>query len=333
MVAQIDGDYVRMRPGKLYSRLVSYGLFEGRPLTTKGRWINPLVFGLFELEKRIPVMRPVKEPVFILGTGRSGTTILGIVLSMHRDVGFLNEPKALWHSAYDAEDLIGSYSRGPARYRLDTSDATTPVIQSMHRLFSAYLLSSGSRRVVDKYPELIFRVPFVRAIFPDAKFLFLVRNGWDTCHSIEHWSERLGEQQRNGEVHDWWGVNNRKWKLLTEQLVPQDEDLAPHAGVIQGFKRHTDMAAVEWILTMREGLRLRARYPECVHAVMYEELVNRPAEALTALRTFCNLGEDATFDEYAQRVLRPAPRKASFELHPCIRHAFDSTMRMLNYPA
>lgn len=332
MVAQIDGDYIRARPGKLYSRLVSYGLFEGRPLTTRGRWINPLVFGLFALEKRLPVMRPVKEPVFILGTGRSGTTILGIVLSMHRDVGFLNEPKALWHSAYGAEDLIGSYSRGPARYRLDETDATPAVVQAMHRLFSAYLLGSGSRRVVDKYPELIFRVPFVRAIFPDAKFLFLARNGWDTCHSIEHWSERLGEQ-RNGEVHDWWGVDSRKWNLLTEQLVPADEELAPHMDVIRGFKRHTDRAAVEWILTMREGLRLRARHPDCVHTVLYEDLVNRPAEALAALRAFCNLGEDATFDEYARRVLRPAPRKAPCELHPCIRDAFDSTMRMLDYTA
>ena len=107
MVAQLDRLYVSTRPTKAYSRLVSYLLFEGRPLTTKGQWINPLVAAHFGLEKRLPQFRQVKQPVFILGTGRSGTTILGLILSLHRDVGFLNEPKALWHSVNPADDLIG----------------------------------------------------------------------------------------------------------------------------------------------------------------------------------------------------------------------------------
>ena len=213
MVAQVDNLYVRLRLWKLWSRLVSYALFEGRPLTTKGGWINPLVFAHFAIEKRLPQLRRVKRPVFILGTGRSGTTVLGIVLSMHREAGFLNEPKALWHAIHPKEDLIGSYSRGVAHYRLGEADANPDMKRSANRLFGAYLAATLSRRVVDKYPELIFRVPFVRALFPDAKFLFLVRNGWDTCHSIEGWSNRLGEQVAD-ETHDWWGVDRRKWNML-----------------------------------------------------------------------------------------------------------------------
>ena len=124
MVAQLDRLYVSTRPTKIYSRLVSYLLFEGRPLTTKGRWINPLVAAHFALEKRLPQLRQVKQPVFILGTGRSGTTILGLILSIHRDVGFLNEPKALWHSVNPADDLIGGYSEDPGKYRLSADCAT-----------------------------------------------------------------------------------------------------------------------------------------------------------------------------------------------------------------
>ncbi len=177
MIAQLDPLYIQMRPWKLWSRLVSYCLFEGRPLTTRGRWVNPLVFSLFAIEKRLPQIKRVEKPVFILGTGRSGTTILGMVLSMHREVGFLNEPKALWHAIHPGEDLIGSYALGAANYRLAADEATPKRILYAHRLFGAYLATSLARRVVDKYPELIFRVPFVKAIFPDAKFLFLVRNG------------------------------------------------------------------------------------------------------------------------------------------------------------
>ena len=34
MVAQLDSLYIKTRPTKVVSRLISYGLFEGRPLTT-----------------------------------------------------------------------------------------------------------------------------------------------------------------------------------------------------------------------------------------------------------------------------------------------------------
>lgn len=44
-------------------------------------------------------------------------------------------------------------------------------------------------RVVEKYPEAIYRVPFVQAIFPDAKFILLVLNGLDVVRSVGSWSE------------------------------------------------------------------------------------------------------------------------------------------------
>ncbi len=191
MIAQIDDRYLNTRFWNLWSRMESYVFFEGRPLTTRGRWINPLVFAQFHIWKRLPQVKKVKKPIFILGTGRSGTTVLGIVLSMHREVGFLNEPKALWHAIHPREDLIGNYTLDAACYRLGTADATDLRRKWIHRIYGVYLSATFSTRVVDKYPELIFRVPFIKALFPDAKFIFLMRNGWDTCRSIVGWSMRL----------------------------------------------------------------------------------------------------------------------------------------------
>lgn len=330
MVAQIDSAYVRARPWKLYSRLLSYALFEGRPLTTRGRWINPLVFALFAAEKMLPAMRKVRQPVFILGTGRSGTTVLGIVLSMHKSIGFLNEPKALWHSLHPGEDLVGSYTRAPARYRLGATDAVSGCIRHAHRLFGAYLAATFSGRVVDKYPELVFRVPFVKEIFPDAKFIFLMRDGWDTCRSIEGWSDRLGETA-GGEVHDWWGVNRRKWQLLVEQLVPEHDDLAPHQAEIAAFAKQTDMAAVEWIVTMREGLALQQSDPEHVVGIRFEDLSRQPERVLRELGKFLNLPDDPVFMEYGQKTLHPVRDAGQFELHPLIVGPFNETMKKLGY--
>ncbi len=331
MIAQLDSLYIQTRCWKLWSRLVSYGMFEGRPLTTRGQWINPLVFAHLSLEKRLPQLRQVEKPVFILGTGRSGTTVLGIVLSMHRDVGFLNEPKALWHSIYKKEDLIGSYSREHASYRLDTTDVSDAIKRDAHRLFGAYLAASFSRRVVDKYPELIFRVPFVKALFPDAKFLFLVRNGWDTCHSIDGWSNRLGEHS-GGEVHDWWGADRRKWNLLVEQLVPEHPDLAPYVETMRSWTSHTDMAAVEWIVTMREGMSLLEQYPNDVLRVDYEKICSDSKNVINNMVEFLELSyNDELFMQYAENTLKPGEAKPPFNLHAAIKTPFLNTMTALGY--
>lgn len=330
MLAQIDSLYVRTRPMKALTRLISYAFFEGRPLTTRGRWINPLVFAAFGMEKHLPQIRRVEKPVFILGTGRSGTTILGVILSMHCDVGFLNEPKALWHSVYPGEDLIGNYTLGPARYRLGGEDATAEVKKNARRIFGAYLAATCSRRVVDKYPEMIFRVDFLRAIFPDARFLFLMRNGWDTCNSIEKWSERFGVSS-GGEEHDWWGLNNRKWNLLVDQLLPEEPCFSDRIEEIRGIDKHSDMAAVEWVVTMKEGMRLLESHPENVHIVRYENLFLKPVETTADLLSFCGLPLDEKFSSFALSTLRKVEPKKPFKLHPAIEPAFINTMKELGY--
>lgn len=330
MPAQVDLRYFKARPSKLFSRLVSYALFEGRPVTTRGQWINPFLFAHFALEKRLPQIKRVDKPVFILGTGRSGTTILGVVLSIHREVGFLNEPKAMWHAIYPEEDVIGSYSRGPARYRLNAEDVGDAVKRNAHRLFGAYLATILSRRLVDKYPELIFRVPFVRQIFPDAKFIFLVRNGWDTCASIDKWSARCGEQ-KNGEVHDWWGVNQRKWRLMLRELVVNDPYFVDVKMLAEGLDNHKDMAALEWVVTMREGIRRMQDNEDCIRMVRYEDLVESPRETLRGIAEFTGLSEDETWLSYAESVLHSVPPHAEFEMHPTLRPLFDETMQVLGY--
>lgn len=328
MVAQIDSDYIRTRPTRLWSRLLSYGLFEGRPLTTRGQWINPVLFKLFALQKSLPALQKVNAPLFILGTGRSGTTILGVVLSMHNEIGFLNEPKALWASLRDDEDLIGSYHRGAARYRLDAADASEDICRAAHRIYGAYLGSTLTRRVLDKYPELIFRVPFVRKIFPDAKFLFLSRDGWDTCASIDGWSARLGTQVE-GETHDWWGVNRRKWNLLIDQIIPEHSDLAPHAEALRALEDHRAMAATEWIVTMREGMKVSQNFPDDVLHIPYAQLCRDPEGTCQRIAQFAGLKTDTVFLEYATRVLKPASPKEKFSLPAMLETPFKTTCSAL----
>lgn len=329
MVAQIDSRYLRTRPSRLWPRLLGYSLFEGRPLTTKGQWFNPVAFGLARMLQMLPVLRRVNAPTFILGTGRSGTTILGIVLSMHREVGFLNEPKAVWAGLHPGEDLIGSYNRDAARYRLGSIDATPEIIRRSQQVFGGYLWLAGVRRLVDKYPELIFRTQFVRAMFPDARFLFLSRDSVATCGSIRHWSERLGTKV-DGETHDWWGADDRKWHLLVDQIVPEHADLARHADKMNGLD-HEGRAAVEWTVTMREGLRLLADDPEGTLHVPYEALCMDPRRWAERLEAFLELPSDKVFEDYAESTLAaPAAEKRELALPIWLERAVAATQQALD---
>ena len=331
MVAQLDQQYFKSRPSKAVTRLLSYSLFEGRPVTTKGQWINSIVFAHFTLEKLLPQLKKVNKPIFITGSGRSGTTMLGILLSIHKDVSFLNEPKAMWHSIYPEEDVIGSYGRNnQSKYILDENDASVNVCQYAHKLFGAYLRFTFNDYVVDKYPEHIFRLPFIRKIFPDSKVIFLVRNGWDTCASIDMWSKRLGKVV-NGDTHDWWGVNQRKWQLMKQELVPKEPLLIDAVPVIEELNDHLNMAAVEWVVTMQYGLRQWRKNNDALLLIKYEDIVENPEQEMNRLLEYCGLSDDSVLIDYAKKTLQTGRVHKPFEIHEAILPAFNKTMEELGY--
>ena len=255
MVAQIDADYFSTSKRKSVARLLAYALVEGRPLTTKGRWVNPFVFAQFALIKMLPKLKQVNSPIYILGTGRSGSTFLGNILSLHPDICYLNEPKALWHSVYPNEDVIGNFTNENAAFLLDDKVATQNVISRAHKLYAYALTITKSNRILDKHGEIIFRISFIKKIFPDAKFIFLARNGMDTVSSVAKWSKVHGVVSETNS-NDWWGADRRKWNLLVEEVVKEDDVLGRNALEIMQFNNQLDMAAVEWIMTMKEGMKL-----------------------------------------------------------------------------
>lgn len=330
MVAQIDRLYASYGFSRLARRMASYGLYEGRPLTTKGRFINPMVFFWLNVLAAMPGNPRVDRPVFITGLGRSGTTILGILLSLHQKVGYLNEPKALWHVIDPRQDINGNYASAGASFRLGASDITSAITLRAHRLFSRYLRFTGAGRVVDKYPELIFRVDYVRAIFPDAKFIFITRSGADAVPSVVKWSERLGVQ--SGEhTDDWWGRNDIKWHYMREQLLLGNSEYESVWPFVTADMDHANRAALEWIVTMREGLEQERKHPDVVIRVAYEALLADPERELERLQQQCGLEPDQAVADYAKKRLYDNPAKGWPELHPAVDKLFRETHMQLGY--
>ncbi len=328
MIAQLNKKYIFTKPSKVFPRLLSYFFYEGRPATTKGRWFNPVTFLALRSASKKVVNPQAESPVFITGTGRSGSTMLGLVLSMHPEVGFLNEPKALWFSANANDDIIGSYSDGPADYIMNASKATTEIGRKVKAIYSSFLQRSASRRIVDKFPEMIFRIEYLNALFADAKYIFLYRNPWETIASTAIWSSRRGN---TGKGENWWGVNDRKWKLLLEQVVPGDEMLGSHQRTIAALTSQPDKAAVEWILTMNYGMKMLQRYPKKILAVKYEHLCSNPEKILQEICDFSGLTKDSEFLSFGDSVIKAAPDKSEPKIHAVLHDVINEISEKLGY--
>lgn len=295
MVAQLDMRAVRASPGRAVSRLVGYSLFEGRPATTRGRWFNPVVAANLRLGAQFDAKRPVRSPVFIVGIGRSGTTLLGQLLALHPDVGYLNEPKALWHEINPDDDIIGSYSERPGRLVLTAADVDDATRARARRMYSWYLLCSRSRRVVDKYPELAYRESFVRAIFPDARILAILRHPWDVVHSISIWNGDHAVGSSN-----WWGVDDRKWWTLWNEVVLEREEHSWLTELIDPATASDHVrGCVEWFLGTSMASTIDA------HHLDYDDLLARPREVLGEVFEACSLDTSDQVLGFADQFVRP----------------------------
>lgn len=330
MIGSIDLEYMRHGPGPVLRRWGSYFLFEGRSITARGRWLNPMIFAWLKALANLPGNPGVNAPIFITGLGRSGTTILGVLLSLHRNVGHLSEPKALWQVIDPRQDINTNYSTAGARFRLSAEDVTPEIALRARRLYARYLGCAVARRVVDKYPEMIFRVGYLRAIFPDAKFIFITRGGPDAVISVAKWSERFGTKS-DTHNRDWWGRNDQKWHYLREQLILQDPAYQSVWSVANSDLDDINRAALEWIVTMREGLAQEQRYPHAVIRVAYETLLADPGGELVRLQQQCGLVPDPSVADYAKKRLYDNPAKGWPKLHPAVDALFRDTMIKLGY--
>jgi hypothetical protein len=328
MIAQLNKEYISAKPTKAYSRLLSYFFYEGRPATTKGRWFNPVTFLSLRSASKAKHVAGAENPIFITGTGRSGSTMLGLVMSMHKHVGFLNEPKALWYHVNPADDLIGSYCNGNANYIMNGANVNSEIADSVKSIYSSFLKYSGSTRIIDKFPEMIFRIDYLNKIFADPKYIFLYRNAMETIASTAMWSNTHRDTEKN---EDWWGVNNRKWKLLVEQVVPFDEYLAQHQATIADFNCQTDKAAVEWIVTMNQGLKMSIAYPDKVLPLNYEMLCSDNQAALRKICNFTGLEHDANCFDFGKQVIRESKVLNHIKLHPILEGPIKQLSKQLGY--
>ena len=124
------------------------------------------------------------RPIFIVGTGRCGTSLLVDILNSHSSlVGFPGEANNLWHPALypyeEAEITIPPIEVHPLHFtQLSLRQWPKKHHETIRRIFSGYhKLFGQSKTFFTKSAMISFIVPKIVAIFPDARFIHLYRAG------------------------------------------------------------------------------------------------------------------------------------------------------------
>ncbi|MDQ3781798.1 MAG: sulfotransferase, partial [Actinomycetota bacterium] len=153
-------------------------------------------------------MEPSKDPlaVFptIVGSGRSGTTLLRSMLNAHPELSIPRESHFLVDLAGDGKlvddqrldvpalvDRLGSNAWFQA-WDLDLAEvearlgkaAPEDVAAAVRVVYSTYAHAHGKTRYGDKTPSYVMHMPTILGLLPEARFVHLIRDGRDVALSF-----------------------------------------------------------------------------------------------------------------------------------------------------
>lgn len=251
----------------------------------------------------------IEQPIFVVGAGRSGSSLFHQMFTEHPRVAWmsalcdrfpnqLQRHRALlraiefpivgsllkrrWESAecYDFWDHCFRGFSLPCR-DLRADDATPRVKAKMQQAATG-LITHGRPRLLVKVTGWP-RVAFLHAVFPDARFIHVYRDGRADANSllqVDFWRGWQGpEQWRWGPLDD---ALRREWEATDRSFVA--------------------LAAIQWKILMRAAeAAKRAVPPSNFMDVRYEEFARHPVETFREVADFCKLDRDVGFERALSR--------------------------------
>ncbi len=138
--------------------------------------------------------RLVEAPTFILSTLRSGSTLLRVLLDSHSRIHapqemHLRDLTVKVKTEY-ATKALGEIGLGEEQLRFLLWD----------RLLHRELTAAGKSLLVNKTPNDVFIADDIRACWPDARFIFLLRHPVSTARSRQAARKEKDSEERNLEM-------------------------------------------------------------------------------------------------------------------------------------
>lgn len=243
-------------------------------------------------------------PVFIFGSGRSGTTLLFELLRRHPEVAWVSRltdrfpalpPLALasrsrllrrFRPFQPSTDSINWYRHCGVTVEMLrhkgaslTEDDVTPSIRKrLRRAADAQVRWMGGRRFMNKSTMNTMRIRMIHDVFPEARFVHIIRNGYAVASSlvrVRWWPD----------ADIWWlGTTPRRWEA---------EGGDPYELAARNWRRQ-----VTEILDNQSAIPA-AQFLEC----RYEDLIAGTRPLLRRIAAFC----DMEWSDRYERALDEVP--------------------------
>ena len=228
---------------------------------------------------RLKAIRPATEMhtpmIFVIGCGRSGTTLLGSMIGSHPDASYLFEPYNVWAAVSPVTDASQVFTRGEHHCILDESNVTVPARRRFQRLMSR----PRGITLVEKSPFNTWRIGYLKALAPDAKFVHIARDGVDVARSVEKCAQGEFRLAFRPTLNPWWGVADAKWHALAED----GKKAGYYAAEVDALLTNTQRGAYEWLVSQLEVQAWRDRLGPSLVEVTYRDLTSDPAGTVRAI--------------------------------------------------
>ena len=152
-------------------------------------------------------------------------------------------------------------------------------------------------RFLEKTPENCLRLPFLLALWPDARVIYLTRDARSNVNSLlEGWRQpHLFPGYRVPQPLHIPGYSRERWAFT---LIPGWRELA--SSPLEEVCAWQWIRCNEAVLAHREGTQGRVPYLQ----VRYEDLVAEPGPALRRIAAFLEVDFEASLAAHAQRLPR-----------------------------
>ena len=251
------------------------------------------------------------QPLVIIGAPRSGTNMLRDVLTSFDGI-----------CTWPCDEINYIWRHGNVHYPSDEipAERATPAIKDyIQQRFSDIRETYNADVVVEKTCANSLRVPFVDAVLPDAKYVFIYRDGLDATGSAkERWTAKLDipyilEKVRFVPKADLPYYGLRYFWARVYRFISREKRLAfwgPALDDMQSIlQNHTlnEVCALQWQRCVDNAEEAFSDMPaDKVIRVRYEDFVRQPLEELRRILEF--IGKEVETEKIARAVEGVSPR-------------------------
>lgn len=276
-------------------------------------------------------------PIIFIGTQRSGTTWMGTVFDRHPRIAYWPEPRHLWTwgNAYKPDDVLAA------------ADARPSVTRHIRREVDRFVQRAGKDRLAEKTPSNCLRIPFIHAIFPEAKIILVIRDGRSVLRSTSEIMQgsvptnRMLQRAFETPFWEWPAYLPRAASTIMRKITRRP---LAYWGVRPpgwqewvGSESREVMLAKQWVATIQRASEDAHALPEHARFIFhYEDLMREPRRVMQDMVDFCKLEDAEDLVAHVESTADPA-RQAKWrdaldeQVLDRIRPIMEPTLTQLGY--